>query len=232
VLRLALLALVLLAPLADAQSTLASLEEPHLATDADVAGRIWAITVLPEEAGEERTLVFRNPVRSPFRLDVYDERGEVVFNQSGTRGIQRLPALAAGDYRFRVDRAADFQVTEKVFSRVAPENVTAQLAGTDAYVLIPNGDHRVRVEGAVEVEWWEMTGASETLAAPFSRDAPHARPHVLTIRGEEGAAYSIGVEQITLPPEVEAEETPLAVWAPLAALAAVALARRGRGIHK
>lgn len=231
VFRTLFLALVLFAPLAHAQETLASLEEPHRATGGDVLGRIWNVTVLPEEEGQ-RVLVFRNPPRSGFTLEVYDAAGTIVYDQTGTRGTQAFPALTPGDYRFRVDKAGEFQVTEKILSRTAPENVSAQLAGTDAYLFMPVVAHLIRFGGAVEVEWWDLTGAAERIVSPFERVAPGQHIFVLTVRGEEGAPYSIGFEATEAPPEPDADATPLAAWGALGALGALALARRRRGIHK
>lgn len=217
-LRLVVLALVLLTPLAAAAETLASLEEPHEGTD-----RVWDVTILQEEADKPHALVFRNAPGSGFGLVVYDATGAEVFVRNGSRGIQTLPAFPAGEYRFFVRGHGEFQVTDKAWEKLLQGNVSAQLRGTDAYIMSPSRPYEMAFEGPVQVEWWDMTGAPETLAPPANRTVKLGGAYVITVRGDEGASYSITLRE----PVTQVVETPApALAATLVALGALAVLRR------
>lgn len=233
-LRLALAALLVLAlPVASAQATLASLEEPHRAGPEDVLGKIWNITVLPEES-EQRALIFRNSPTSGFRVEVYDSAGAVVYNKTLGRGVQTLPALEPGEYRFRAQSLGapelSFQVTEKVFERTVHGNVSTQLNGTDAYILSSQRSFNVTFTGDVEVEWMSLGApTADTLPPGEAREAIARGAYVFTIRGAEGTPYGITLDEIETPArEAPPSETPLAAWGALAGLAAAAAMARSR----
>lgn len=218
VLRLVVLALVLFTPLAAAAETLASLEEPHEGTD-----KVWDVTILHEEADTPRALIFRNAPGSGFGLTIYDTTGAEVFVRNGSRGIQTLPALPAGEYRFFVRGHGEFQVTDKAWEKLLQGNVSTQLRGTDAYIMSPTRPYEMAFEGPVQVEWWDMTGAPEPLTPPATRSVKLGGAYVITVRGDEGASYAITLTEA----EPEVVETPApAAAAALIALAALAAFRR------
>jgi MYXO-CTERM domain-containing protein len=222
VLRWVLLALVLLAPVASAQETLDSLEEPHAGTD-----RTWEIVVEPDEAGEARALVFRNPVGKTFTLVIYDANGTEIFIRNGTRGIQTLPGLSAGPHRFFVRGEGEFQVTNKAFERILKvDAVNATLEGTDAYILAPSKPYDVRVEGDVRLEWWPLAGEADEPPLPLTRAAATGNGYVFTLRGDEGAAYSISLTPGEAPATATNEAPGPGALALAALVAIVALTRR------
>lgn len=215
---LLLLALVALAPAAAAQAeTLASFEEPHRGVDA-----VWDFTVLQEEAGEQRALIFRNPVGAGMGIVIFDSTGKEIFTKNGSRGIQTLPNLTPGNYRFFVRGSGEFQVTEKAFERTIEGNVSTTLRGADAYVLTPTRHYQVQLDGDVEAEFWDMTARAETLTPPAARDVKPGKAYILTVRGDEGAQYGIRLT----PTDAPAEENGTPGLAPLLAVLAVALVAR------
>lgn len=218
-LRLVVLALVLLTPFATAAETLASFEEPHAGTD-----KVWDVTVLHEEENEPRALVFRNRPGAGFGLVVYDSTGAEVFVRNGSRGIQTLPGLAAGEYRFFVRGEGEFQVTEKAWERTVHDNVSTTLQGTDAYILSPTKAYEVAFTGPVQVEWWDMTATPEALTPPDARQAQVGGAYVMTVRGAEGAAYAISLRETE--PVAKAQTPSPALGALLVTLAALAVLRR------
>lgn len=225
-LRLAAPALVLLLslalPYASARETLADLEEPHTGDD-----KLWDVTVLPEEAGKPRALVFRNPVRNPFGFVIYNGTGsEESFVKNGSRGVQTLPALAAGDYRFFVRGAGSFQVTDRTLARgTGDPNVSTTLSGTtDAYVLAVGKAYTVRFEGDVTVEWFDMTKSPDTFEAPAERESAPGGAYVVTVRGAEGAAYAIKMEEHPVEATKESPAPTLVLL--LGAVGVLALLRR------
>lgn len=221
VLRWPLLALVLLAPIASAQETLDSLEEPHGGTD-----KVWDIVVEPDEAGEARAIVFRNPLGRVFTLVIYDANGTEVFIKNGTRGIQTLPPLSPGPHRFFVRGEGEFQVTDKAFELILKvDAVNTTLEGTDAYVLAPSRPYDVSVTGDVRLEWWPLTESKQEVALPFARSVDKGNAYVMTIRGAEGAAYSITLTPGQAPAPTN-EAPGLGAAALVALLALVALTRR------
>lgn len=201
VLRALVLALILAAPLASGKDTLSSLEEPRKGAD-----QVWDVTITAEEAARTNLVVFRNAPSAVFGLIVYDANGTEVYVKNGTRGLQTLPKLAAGDYRFFVRGSGEFQVTEKGLERLLTGNVSTTLAGTDAYVLAPSRHYRIDFAGDVDVEFWNMVEAKEQLEAPFSRNATQGGAYVFTVRGAEGTPYSLTLTPIAAPPEEK--ETP------------------------
>lgn len=231
-LPLFLLALVLLAPLASAE-TLANFEEPRKGVDA-----LYPFTISNDEANEPRAVIFRNAPTRGFGLILYDDKGEEVWIKNGTRGVQTFPGFPAGNYRFFIRGDGWFQVADKFLDRkdhpTIPHvlNTTATLEGTDAYVIAPSRNWTIDISGNVSVEYWDMTGISENLTAPFNRTARLGSVYVLTVRGEEGAPYSIGFTPVDLPPpeprrnDSPAPALPLALGAVAAAFALVRFRRR------
>lgn len=214
-------ALALLAPTALAKDTLGSLEEPHAGVD-----KVWAITVLPEEAGKPRPLIFRNGPASPFNLTVYDAEGGIAFAQTGTRGFQTLPSLRAGDYRFFVRGPGEFQVPQRYYANKLPEpRVEGALTETDAYALVLPNWTIVAFEGDASAEWWDLTAGARRLASGGNATAAAGVPYVLTIRGDEGAAYTLTFTP-TEPHETEQAPTPgPGIALVVLAFAAIALGR-------
>ncbi|HVM45622.1 MAG TPA: hypothetical protein VM582_06775 [Candidatus Thermoplasmatota archaeon] len=217
---LLLLALLLAAPLAAAQATLESLEEPHAGID-----KVWPIVVTEEQAGKQRPVVFRNAPTTPFTLVVYDATGTEVYERRGTRGVQTLPALDAGEYRFFVRGPGAFQVTMRAFERDGLEDFDGALGGTaDAFVLAPSRDYNVTFTGSVRVEWWDMTSTPEDLTPPAERAARKGGAYVITVRGDDATPYAIALEATSAP---AGDDTPgLGVGALLGILALLALRRR------
>lgn len=216
-----ILMVVLLLPVAAAQETLADLEEPHRGTD-----KVWEVTVTPEEADKARALIYRNGPRSVFGLIVYDASGAEIFSKNGTRGVQTLPALPQGAYRFFVRGSGAFQVTDKIVGRTVEAPLDdVGLAGTDAYVLSPRVAENVTIDGSVHVEWWDLTDNAVDLAAPFTRHADPGGVYILTIRGDEGALYSLTLVEAEAPP-TPPSGTPAPWWLALLGLLGVAVARR------
>ena len=221
VLRFAMLALVILLPTAAAAETLVGLEAPHSGTE-----KIWDVTVLASEARKPYALIYRNLPSQPFGIVVYDAEGAEVFAKNGTRGIQTLPPLEPGPYRFFVRGTGAFQVTDRAFERNNLSNVTTTLGGTaDAYVHSPTKHYDVAFTGDVDVEWWDLTGAPETFRAPASRTASVGKAYVTTVSGAEGAAYTITLTPIGAP--AVASETPfVGVGLLVAVVIALSMARR------
>lgn len=205
VLRLLALS-ALLVPVAAAQETLGDLEEPHAGLD-----KIWTVRVTPDEANASRALIYRNAPRSPFGLVVYDASGHEVFAKNGTRGVQTLPALPAGDHRFFVRGTGEFQATEKTLGRDPQRmSVNATLERTDAYVLTPQKSVNVSIEGAVRVEWYDLTGGPADVTPPFTRLADPGGVYILTVRGDQGTAYSIALADAATPEPMDHADTPSA----------------------
>lgn len=216
-----LLALVLAAPLASAQATLASLEEPHKGLD-----QVWPVTVTQEESARTNLAIFRNAPTSRFGLIIYDSTGAEVYVQNGTRGIQTLPSLAPGDYRFFVRGQGEFQVTEKGLEKLIPGNVSTNLRGADAYVLSPSRAYRLEVAGNVSAEFWNLIAEKEQLQAPFARDVTKGGAYVITVRGAEDTPYTLTLVPTEAPPT--GNEAPGLGVAALALALGVAIALRRR----
>lgn len=213
--------MLLLAPVASAE-TLSSFEEPRKGVDA-----LYPFDVTADEAGEARAVIYRNTPGRVFGLVVYDDTGKEIWVKNGTRGIQTLPAFSEGRYSFFIRGDGAFQVTDKFLDRKGHAtipyvlNTTARLDGTDAYAMAPSQNWTLDVEGNVTVEFWDLSGPSENLTAPFNRTMRWGSAYVLTVRGADDEAYTLGFTPTTLPPP-EPKETP-APALPLA-FAAVALA--------
>ena len=218
------LLLLLVVPLAAAQETLASLEEPRRGTD-----EVFPVTVTAEEAGRPHLIVFRNSPSSVFGVTVYDAQGKTVYAQNGTRGVQTLPNLTAGEYRFFLSRTGEFQVTDKAWEVYLQGDQQTTLRGTDAYVLAPQRPYNVSIEGNVTVEWWDLLGPSpETVGEGATREAKARGAYVLTVRGAEGTPYAIRLAPgVEAPGPTPTAEAPLPALVALGAAAvAVALKRR------
>lgn len=217
--RWAILLLVLLSPTALAAESLSDLEEPHKGTD-----KVWDVTVTNAEANARRVLIYRNEVGHGFGLIIYDSTGAEIFVKNGTRGLQTLPELAAGEYKFFVRGAGEFQVTDKAFERIIKENnVSTTLRGTDAYVLSPSRYWKVDFTGDVTVEWWALTEKAESLTSPVNRTAQAGQGYVMTLRGAEGTPYTISMT----PTDAPVTESPsIGLVALLAGVVGVALAAR------
>lgn len=214
------LALPLVAPLAAAAETLTDLEAVHAGTD-----QLWDVVVLQEESTKHRALVYRNAPTRSFGLVVYDAEGREVFAKNGTRGIQTLPPLEPGAYRFYVRGTGSFQVTGKAFERDNLTGVDTTLQGAaDAYVLAPTKHYDVTFTGDVDVEWWDMTVASETFRAPDNRTAKVGGAYVITVTGAADAPYTVTLTPTQAPTQSETPAPGLALLLLLAL--GVALARR------
>lgn len=232
------LALFLLLVLASAPSaaarTLSDFEEPYRGSD--VSGGVVAFTVTEEEADTQRALIYRNDPRSAFNLSIVDEAGEVVYSKRGTRGVQTLPGLAAGDYRFTIGGEGEFQVTEKAVRELGTHEATLG-GGADAYIVALPVWANVTVRGDVVAEAWNLQAFEPVTLAPNGTVlAPGGGAVVLTLRGESGAPYSIDVEEAAAPPSTRgagSEETPApALLSVLLAGAGAALARARRGLQR
>lgn len=222
--RLALVALILAAPQVAAQDTLDAFEEPHVGVD-----KVWTFTVLPEEANKPRPLVYRNGARSAFNLTLYDAQGGIAFAQNGARGLQTLPGLDAGDYRFFLRGSGEFQVTGKYYANRQPEpRVEGALHGSDAYALIFPNWTMVAIEGNVRASWWDLTAGESVIPAGGNVTATASVPYVLTLRGDEGAPYTVMFTPVDAPPqaEEEAEAPGLGLVGALVAIAAALLLAR------
>lgn len=207
-LRLAVILLLVCAtclPHANAQTseTLASLEEPHEGSD-----RVWDITVTEDEADEDRILIYRNQVGKRFNVSITNAEGKEIFTKRGDRGVQTLPGLPAGQYKFFVRGTGAFQVTDKGFGKTIPEgNVSANLSGTDAYVLTSQKYYNVSFTGNVSVEWLSLVSSPDGFEAPGMRLAQAGLPYIITLRGNEDAPYTISFDLAPAPPTVE-KDTP------------------------
>lgn len=225
--RIAAVGLLLLVPTVSAIDTLASLEEPHAGVD-----KSWDILVAPEETSTARAVIFRNSIGADFNLSVYDAQGEIVYGQTGGRGVQNLPPLAATKHTFFIRGRGEFQVTEKFVARRDPDpRVEATLEGTDAYLYIVPNWTMLQLEGNVRGAWWELTGDETDIAPGENRTLEPGAGYVLTVRGDEGASYVILASRTEAPPltptpSAEAPGLPLAAL--IAGLALAALASRRR----
>lgn len=223
---LPLFAVLLLAPAASA-ATLADHEEPHEGLD-----KVFLFTLTPDEAAKPHAAIFRGTPGKPFGLQIVDAQGKELWIKNGSRGIQTFPTLEPGDYRFVLRGQGAFQVTDKLLDRkdhpVIPYvlNVSPVLGGgTDAYVISPTRNWTLDVGGDVTVEYWDMTGAPETVEAPFNRTARWGSAYVVTVRGEPGTPYSLGFTPTTLPEPTRDSPAPALPLA-FAALGLVAVALR------
>ncbi|HUR69086.1 MAG TPA: hypothetical protein VM370_07550 [Candidatus Thermoplasmatota archaeon] len=215
--------LILLAPVAAAQQaeTLASWEEPHKGTD-----KVWDLIVTQEEAGAQRALIYLNPPSIRFSFVIYDVNGTEIFVKNGTLGIQTLPALKPGPYKFFIRGSGEIQITEKAFERVLKENnVSARLRGTDAYVLAPSQFYDVGFTGDVRVDWLAVSGPHEELTPPFTKAAAIGDAYIFTIRGEEATPYTVTLTPTAAPTKAESSGAGLAALL-VAGLAAAVLTRR------
>lgn len=221
------LALLLLAPVASAADTLTTFQEPREGID-----QVFPFTLLPEEAERPHALIYRNAIRSPFNLTILDEAGVEVFGKAGGRGAINFPELAPGEYRFFVRGSGEFQVTDQFYIGTAPpESLSENLTGTDAYVFALPDWYNLTLEGNVSAELFEVAGGKGTLSTPLRFTIAPRSPVVLTLRGEEGAAYTFSTVAIEAPPPppTPTDETPgPALGALLAAVVAVALVARRR----
>jgi len=231
-----ILATLLFVPSVHAQ-TLDSFQAVHEGTD-----KVFPFVVTPDQADESRVIVFRNGLSEPFGLLVYDKNGTTIYERNGTRGLQTLPALAAGQYRFFVRGTGTFQVTPHVLDRetdtmMLVRDVDATLNQTTAWVLFPTRDWNVSIMGDLHIENFRLANTTVTFDAPVVIPAVESRPIVLTLTGEAGAAYSIRFEEADFP-DPDAPATPSddgllglpfpGVVAGLASLALVAALRRRR----
>lgn len=236
-----LLALVLLLPPVQAQGdlTLADLQEPQVGNDLVVEVRVTA-----EEAGNATAVVFLNPPTRSFTLVVYDEGGREVYSQRGGRGIQTLPALEEGRHKFFVRGDGAFQVAMRHLDRAGGgERVTeaeGTLEGTLAFALLATRAWALHVEGAVQAELRDLSGATRNLTLPANASIPERTAHVLTLRGAPGAPYRVWLVPVgpepaptttpATPTGATASETPGPGFSLLlgATLAGVVLMRRRR----
>lgn len=235
---LALLALLLAAPPATAQQalTLDDLEAPTKGAP----DTTWRVRVTEEEADQARAIVYRNGLRSPFNLSVIDAGGNTVYADSRARGVGTFPALPPGDYTFLLRfREGEFQVVRPAFGVNLNESMNGSIRdGTDAYVVAVRSNFNFTVSGDIEAEWFDIRNIEpEHPDTPFTRTAIQGNAYVLTLRGDEDAPYSIGVEATTYAPPAATpdpgdQETPgisSVVLLVLVALAAMVARHRRHG---
>lgn len=237
----AFLALLTALPSALAVDTLASFQEPRTGTD-----QVFDFLVQGDEARNASAVLFLNPTKSSFEILVYAENGTVMFDHRGGRGIQTLPPLEPGRYRFFLRGAGTFAATSRHLAALNNRtplvtDVERKLAEpAEGYVFVPLQPYEVHVDGNVTVDWMDMTkpdvaSGTEHLATPVNRTVPIGKPAYLLVRGAVGTPYTVHLNETTLPdaptPSSPAK-TPLP-GAPLAALgltlAAWACRRRMRG---
>lgn len=220
----AILLLLLLAPLAGA-ATLADFEKPY--RGAPESGGVIPFTVTEEEAGEMRILIYRNSPTRVFNLSVVGESGKTVFEKAGTRGVQTLPALEAGNYRFAITRApGEFQLTTRDLSKLLPVEETLR-GPADAFVFVAENRLNLTFEGNVTIEAFNLQKTPETHPANTTLTIEKREVFVFTLTGEEGTPYSITKEDLPDAPP-PANETPAPGLAALALAAFVAMRARGR----
>lgn len=220
-----LLVPLLLLPVAQA-ATLSDLEEPVRGSD-----RIVPFTLTEHEAGLAHLIVFLNPASKPFGLVLYDHQGASVYEQNGTLGVQGMPRLEPGDYRFLIRGDGAFQVVNRTLDRPAGANTSVQetLTGeVDAYLFVPQSGWSVDLTGDVEVEVRDLTKPAVKHTPPANFTAQPPFPLVLTVRGAPGAAYGITMTPRALEEDAGESETPGAgaALALLATGAALAVRRR------